>query len=128
MKKKAVRRVVVSKKSPKKKYNPLTWFLGFSILITATFILLRLYYPPHPADIFVVDQPQLTYGDTAVTGVLGRSEDAFILDLGNNILVRLDIPNLDPYLGQTITAYGTLTMDIYGNNIMEVRETLIGTQ
>jgi hypothetical protein len=125
MKKKGARKVSSAKK-PRTNNNPLKWFLSISFALTVVLVLLRIYYPPQSADVFLIGEPQLTYGETSVTGQLGQSDSAFILDLGNNILVELDVNGIESLVGKQVVVSGNLTIDEYGNNVMEVREIQAG--
>ena len=110
------------------KTKPLLWFLGICFAITTGLVIMRIYYPPQSADIFLVGEPQLTYGDTVVSGILREGSESYVLELPSNQVIELDVEGIDNLLYQTITVYGYLSVDEYGNNIMQVSQIEVGAQ
>lgn len=92
-------------------------FLCFSLLITILFVVLRIFYPPQPSDIFVIGEPSLTYGETTLTGIIRPADKGYVLDLGNNTIINVvNAPNLDDQLNLQVSISGYLMQDEYANN------------
>lgn len=92
------------------------WSLLVILIIAsfATYLGLKYLTPkPESAGIFLVASPDLTYGETTISGVLTKDAPAgkkgsFILVLPDSRPVVLDLTGLDAFLGQNVEVAGML--------------------
>lgn len=112
---------------PRKKTR---WNLIVILIIAGAFSYagFRYLYPKQSSDIFLVSTPQLTYGDTSLTGVIKQSSGTFLLILEPNLIVELDVQGIDHLLDQQAIVSGNLYLDELGNNKMTVNNIQVSLQ
>jgi hypothetical protein len=101
------------------------WSLVIILIFAAalSYVGFRYFYSPKPLDVFVIDSPSLTYGDTVLSGTIRTSGDTYLLILDNtDLAVELDLIGLKDLIDQPVVAEGYLYQDEFGTNKMTVKQ------
>lgn len=72
------------------------------------------FYPRQSADIFLITEPGLTYGDTTFSGILRKDapvgeEGTYFLATPEGRAIMLDAQGLDDMIGLTVNVSGILS-------------------
>lgn len=91
------------------------YYIGLCVIILAlTFYFGSRDSRPQGLEINVIQESDMQYGDTVLTGLLQKDtapgiEGNYLLILGNNKLVLLDIQNIDYLVGAAVSVSGFLS-------------------